>query len=84
MILIKEIFNLITFPRFIMCVSGIGVIFLNFMARREGFLFFALSALLWMIYDIRIGAYEQAGVMFVSALTSLIGYYRWARKEKGK
>jgi len=65
-----------------MCISGIGVVYLNWKVRREGFLFFALAALLWAIYDIGLGAYEQATVMLFSMISSLVGYIRWGQKEK--
>ncbi len=77
-----KVLEQITFPRLIMCVSGIGVILLNFKVRREGFLFFALSATLWAIYDIRLHAYEQAATMVVSTLLSIMGYIRWGKKER--
>ncbi len=74
--------DLITFPRLIMCISGVGVIFLNFKVRKEGFLFLALSAGLWAVYDFRLKAYEQTLIMLISTITSIIGFIRWSIKEK--
>jgi hypothetical protein len=80
--MVELIGGLVTVPRLIMCVSGLGVLYVNFMARREGYLFFAVAAFFWSVYDYGLGAKEQALVMIVSLITSVVAYVQWGRKEK--
>ena len=79
--------ELITWPRVVLLISGIGIYFLNFRRDKKGFIFFAISAIGWAVYDVRLGASEQALVMLFSAFTSFAGYFKWwydEKKEKNK
>lgn len=73
-----------TLPRLILFISAIGIYFLNHRHDKRGFLFFATSAAGWVVYDIEIGAYEQALTNAFSAAVSLYGYWKWSRDERGK
>lgn len=72
----------ITFPRFIISISIVGVYVLNHRHMKEGFLVFAVSAGLWVIYDLGIGAYEQAATCAFSTVASIYGWWKWRYDEK--
>ena len=69
--------DLITLPRIIICISVVGVYLVNHCRNRWGFIPFAISAALWVVYDIDIGANEQAATNAVSAVVSIYGFIRW-------
>lgn len=71
--------QMITLPRLVIFVSLCGIYYLNHKHSKTGFLFFAVGALGWVIYDIGLGAYEQAGANAFSFFSSLYGYWKWSR-----
>lgn len=70
---------MITLPRIIICISFVGVVLLNHMKNRWGFVVFGISAFLWSVYDIGLGEYEHAAASAVSSAVSFYGFWRWGR-----
>lgn len=68
-----------TLPRCIIIVSLIGIYFINHKHDKRGFLCFAIGALGWVVYDIGLGAYEQAGANAFSMVSSIYGYWKWTK-----
>lgn len=70
---------MIPLPRLIICISLLGVYFMNHRHDKRGFLFFATSAALWTWYDVDLGIYEQAMTNAASSIVSIYGYIKWRK-----
>lgn len=62
-------------------VSLIGTI-LNSQRNKYSQFFWIFSNLYWVIYDFKIGAYEQGLLFFVYFILAIRGLIVWSKKEK--
>jgi hypothetical protein len=69
--------DLVTLPRIILCISGVGVVLVNHYKNKCGFAAFGLSAALWVYYDWDLGIYEQAITNAISSAVSFYALVRW-------
>ncbi len=60
-------------------LSLTGVV-LNIYHRRECFVIWALTNGVWVVYDWKIGAYEQAALFGVYWLLAIWGLIKWKKK----
>ena len=63
--------------------SLIGVV-LNIKKRKESFAIWSVTNFAWMIYDFRIGAYEQSALFGVYFVLASYGLYEWGHKCRVK
>lgn len=61
-------------------LSLIGVV-LNIKKRKECFLVWGFTNFVWMVYDFRIGAKEQAFLFFVYFLLAIYGLVEWGKNK---
>jgi len=75
--------DLITWPRVVILISGIGMWFINFRRQRIGFIFFSIAAIGWAIHDFHIGEFEQMAVMIANIFTPILGWWKWGKIDAG-
>lgn len=75
----KETIDLLMWGVALMSVTGTIA---NIYRRMWCFYLWAVGNLCWVAYDIRLGAYPQAALMFIYFLLSLWGIYEWNKKPK--
>ena len=64
-------------------VSLLGTI-LNSQRNKYSQIFWIFSNLYWVIYDFKIGAYEQGILFFVYFILAIRGFIVWTKKEKSE
>jgi len=74
---------MITLSYIIILISCVGIYYVNWKHNKVGFLFHAVSALLWAIYDWKLGACVQTATMVFSSVTSIVGYLKWRHDGLG-
>jgi len=51
--------------------------FANIHKKRWCFILWFITNVVWTVYDIKIGAYSQAGMMFFYTGTTVYGWWMW-------
>ena len=75
----KELITNLTW--IIVGLSLLGAI-LNARAKLVGFYVWIVANILWVAFDIYIGAYSQAALFVVYTLISAYGIYSWKRQGR--
>ena len=66
-------------PTLILMITCCGLYLFNYRKLRVGMLFFAVSALMWCLWNIYIGEYQQAIQQGASGIITIATYFWWGR-----
>lgn len=61
-------------------VAVIGTI-CNSYRKRSGFIFWIISNIFWIIYDLYKKEYAQAGIFIFNTFMNIVGFFKWKRLE---
>lgn len=61
-------------------VAVLGTI-CNSYRKRSGFVFWIISNIFWIIYDLSKKEYAQAAIFIFNTIMNVIGFFKWRKLE---